>query len=38
MKRPSVAAAEGEPDHLYYLRDELRARGLLASGRGDQQW
>ena len=33
-----TAAAEGEHDHLYYLRDELTVRGLLAYGRGDQPW
>jgi hypothetical protein len=33
-----TAAAEGEPDHLYYLRDELTVRGLLAAGRGYQPW
>lgn len=33
-----AAAAEGEPDHLYYLRDELSARGLLPRRRGDQLW
>lgn len=33
-----VAAADGEPGPLYYLRDELRARGLLPASRGEQQW
>jgi hypothetical protein len=33
-----AAAAEGEPDPLYYLRDELNARGLLAARRGDRPW
>lgn len=33
-----TAAAEGEADHLYYLRDELAIRGLLAARRGDQRW
>jgi hypothetical protein len=32
------AAAEGEPNPLYYLRDELRARGLLAAERGERPW
>ncbi|MFF4771417.1 hypothetical protein ACFY05_01005 [Microtetraspora fusca] len=31
--RATIAAdREGEPDSLYYLRDELSARGLLPSG------
>jgi hypothetical protein len=33
-----AAAAEGEPDHLYYLRDELAVRGLLTARRGDRAW
>jgi hypothetical protein len=33
-----TAAIEGEADHLYYLRDELTARGLLAARRSDQPW
>lgn len=33
-----TAAADGEADHLYYLRDELAVRGLLAARRGDQPW
>jgi hypothetical protein len=33
-----VAAAEGEHDPLYYLRDELRARGLLAQNKDDRPW
>jgi hypothetical protein len=33
-----TAAADGEADHLYYLRDELTVRGLLAARRGDQLW
>jgi hypothetical protein len=33
-----TAAAEGEPDHLYYLRDELAVRGLLTARRGDRPW
>jgi hypothetical protein len=33
-----AAAAEGEPDHLYYLRDELRVRGKLIAGRGERSW
>jgi hypothetical protein len=32
-----AAAAEGEPDPLYYLRDELSALGQLPSiGRGNR--
>jgi hypothetical protein len=32
--RASLAAGEdGEPDPLYYIRDELRAQGQLPSGR-----
>jgi hypothetical protein len=33
-----AAAAEGEADPLYYVRDELRARGLLGARRGDRSW
>jgi hypothetical protein len=33
-----AAAAEGEPGPLYYLHDELRARGLLPVSRGEQPW
>lgn len=33
-----AAAADGEPDSLYYVRDELGARGLLAARRSDQPW
>jgi hypothetical protein len=34
-----AAASDGEPDPLYYVRDELSACGLLATRRGgDQPW
>jgi len=32
------ADSDGEADPLYYLRDELCARGLLPGNRGDQAW
>lgn len=36
--RATLAAdAEGEPDPLYYLRDELGSRGALSSDR-EQSW
>jgi len=36
--RATLAAdAEGEPDPLYYLRDELGSRGALPSDR-EQSW
>lgn len=33
-----TAAAEGEPDPLYYLRDELRARGNLPGTNRGPSW
>jgi hypothetical protein len=33
-----AAAADGETNPLYYLRDELGNRGLLAARRGEQPW
>jgi hypothetical protein len=33
-----TAAADGEPDPLYYLRDELRARGQLPSTNREWPW
>ena len=36
--RATIAAhADGEPDALYYLRDELAARGQLPAGPGSGQ-
>ena len=32
------ADSDGEPDPLFYLRDELRHRGLLPGGRRDRSW
>jgi hypothetical protein len=37
--RATLAAdAEGEPNPLYYLRDELRARGVLPIDGREQPW
>jgi hypothetical protein len=33
-----AAAADGEPDPFYYVRDELGTRGLLAARPGGQPW
>jgi hypothetical protein len=33
-----AAAADGELDPLYYLRDELRARGQLPSNSRERPW
>jgi hypothetical protein len=36
--RASIAAqADGEPDPLYYLRDELTATGHASPGRGERR-
>jgi hypothetical protein len=36
--RASIAAhADGEPDPLYYVRDELTATGHAAPGRGERR-
>lgn len=34
-KATLAAAADGEPDHLYYLRDELTATGHLRDADSD---
>lgn len=33
-----AAAADGESDPLYYVRDELATRGLLTARRGEHPW
>lgn len=33
-----TAYADGDADPFYYLRDELLARGHLATGPGDRPW